>query len=104
MQDMNSVRPHRCLDYGHTPATWRAPARRAIRPRCGQIGGSITAGMVTRLIRTQFAAEIKADLVFISEQYQSRTPASWYADLSSTASTWVQDGPKLRGGLSKFGV
>ena len=43
----------------------------------------------------QFAAETKADLVLISEQYQNKDPVSWHPDISGTAAIWVRDGTLL---------
>ena len=44
----------------------------------------------------QFAAEVNADLVLISEQYRNKDPSSWYLDLSGTAAIWVRDDVRLR--------
>lgn len=43
----------------------------------------------------QFAAETKADLVLISEQYRNKGPVSWHPDISGTAAIWVRDGTLL---------
>ncbi|CAD7076744.1 unnamed protein product [Hermetia illucens] len=44
----------------------------------------------------QFAAEVNADLVLISEQFQNKDPSSWHLDLSGTDAIWVRDNVRHR--------
>lgn len=53
-------------------------------------------GAVSGKLFAQFVAEIKTDLVLMSEQYRNKDRAARFLDLSGASSIWTGDNTRFR--------